>query len=67
MFDAEGALDKFEAFASVSGARFYGLPLNEGTVTLERATVEVPERIESGEVELIPFQAGEALGWKLVD
>lgn len=66
VFDAEGALDKFEAFASVNGPRFYGLPLNEGTVTLERSKVVVPERIESGEVELVPFQAGEALGWKLV-
>ena len=37
VFEAEGALDKFEAFASEHGARFYGLPLNEGTVTLERA------------------------------
>ena len=67
VFDAEGALDKFEAFASVNGADFYGLPLNESTVTLERAVIEVPERIESDGIELVPFQAGEALGWKLVD
>ena len=36
VFDEEGALDRLEAFASSNGARFYGLPLNEGTVTLER-------------------------------
>src|SRR3954454_16163797 len=35
VFEEEGALDKFEAFASVNGALFYDLPLNEDTVTLE--------------------------------
>ena len=42
VFEEEGALDRFEGFASEHGPRFYGLPLNEGTVTLERAPVEVP-------------------------
>jgi len=66
VFDAEGALDKFEGFASLNGPQFYGLPLNEGTVTLERSDEEVPERIESGGIDLVPFHAGETLGWKLV-
>jgi dihydroorotase len=66
VFAAEGALDRLEAFASVNGARFYGLPLNEGTVTLERAEVQVPERIESDGVELVPFHAGETLAWKFL-
>ena len=65
VFDAEGKLDNLEAFASVNGPRFYGLPLNEGTITLERADVEVPERIEADGIELVPFHAGETLGWKL--
>jgi dihydroorotase len=67
VFEAEGALDKLEAFASVNGPRFYGLPLNEGSVTLKRCEVEVPERIESHGIELVPFHAGEILGWKLAD
>lgn len=67
IFEAEGALDRFEAFASVNGPRFYGLPLNEGVVTLERAPVEVPEQIEIGAIELIPFHAGETLRWRLLD
>jgi dihydroorotase len=62
VFDDEGALDRFEAFASENGPRFYGLPLNEGTVTLERAEVRVPERIG----DVVPFHAGETLGWKLL-
>jgi len=65
VFEAEGALDTFEAFASENGARFYGLPPNDGTVTLERADVEVPGRIEAHGIEVIPFHAGESLGWKL--
>ena len=66
VFDEEGALDRFEAFASENGARFYGLPLNDGTVTLERADTQVPQRIEAQGFELVPFHTGETLGWRLV-
>ena len=55
------ALDKFEAFASENGPRFYRLPLNNGTVMLERAPVDVPAEISG----LVPFHAGEMLGWRL--
>jgi dihydroorotase len=64
VFEEEDALDKLEAFASVNGARFYDLPLNEETVTLERFYVEVPQEIDGG---LVPFQAGETLRWRFVD
>ena len=63
VFDEEGALDKFEGFASEHGPRFYGLPLNEGTVTLERAELHVPETVEG----LVPFHADQKLGWKFAD
>jgi dihydroorotase len=62
VFDEDGALDKLEAFASVNGPRFYGLPLNEETVTLERAPVHVPDEVEG----LVPFHAGETLPWRLL-
>jgi dihydroorotase len=65
VFESEGALDRFEAFASENGPRFYGLALNEGTITLERGEVHVPDRIDKAGIELIPFHAGETLGWKL--
>ncbi len=61
VFEDEGALDKLEAFASINGARFYGLPINSDTVTLERTDVLVPEEIEG----LVPFHAGEILRWKV--
>ena len=63
VFEQEGALDRFEAFASENGARFYGLPLNGRTITLQKAETEVPETV----AELVPFHAGERLGWKLAD
>ena len=62
VFDEGGALDKFEGFASEHGARFYGLPLNMGTVTLERSDHTVPDEID----DVVPFHAGESLGWRLV-
>ena len=65
VFEEEGALDRFEAFASEHGARFYGLPLNEGTVTLERAEVTVAEGLPAAASMLVPFHAGQRLGWRL--
>ena len=64
VFDEEGALDKFEAFASENGPHFYSLPLNKGTVTLERAAVSVPESVDANGMPIVPFHAGEDIGWK---
>jgi dihydroorotase len=67
VFEEEGALDRLEGFASEHGARFYGLPLNEGVMTLERAETDVPERMGVGNIELVPFHAGQTLGWTLAE
>ena len=64
VFEEEGALDRFEAFASENGPRFYGLPLNEHRVTLERAKIEVPAALPAGETRVVPFHASETLQWK---
>ncbi len=66
VFEEEGALDKLEAFASENGPRFYGLPLNEGTVTLERSAITVPGSIDANGTTIVPFHAGETLNWRLV-
>jgi len=66
-FDEEGALDKLEAFASVNGANFYGLPLNDGCVVLERKTFTVPDTLGNPEAMLTPFHAGQALRWTFAD
>ena len=65
-FEEAGALDKLEGFASVHGAQFYGLPLTEERITLERAEWRVPERLKFGADELVPLRAGETISWKLV-
>jgi dihydroorotase len=62
VFDEEGALDRFEGFASEHGPRFYRLPLNAGTVTLGRVEVEVPREIGG----LVPFHGGDTLRWRLL-
>jgi dihydroorotase len=67
VFEEEGALDKLEGFASEDGARFYGLPLNEGTVTLSRGTNDVPDRLGVRDIDLTPFHAGSELRWTFVD
>jgi dihydroorotase len=65
VFEEEGALDKFEAFASENGARFYRLPLNEQRIRLVRETLNVPDMIESGSVRIRPYHGGETLRWRL--
>ncbi|WP_445784694.1 dihydroorotase [Sphingorhabdus sp.] len=64
VFDEEGALDRLEAFASENGPRFYSLPLNEDRVTLERVDTAVPELLALDGVSVVPFHAGETLGWR---
>ncbi|OQW44374.1 MAG: dihydroorotase [Proteobacteria bacterium SG_bin6] len=66
LFETEGALDKLEGFASEYGPRFYGLPLNETRVTLERAPVEVPAALPAADTSIVPFHAGETLPWRFV-
>jgi dihydroorotase len=63
-FEEDGALDKLEAFASEHGPRFYGLPLNEGRVALDRTPNQPPESFGEGELALKPFHAGETLAWR---
>ncbi len=64
VFEREGKLDRLEGFVSEHGARFYGLPLNEGTVTLERKEWRVPRRYCD---EFVPFMAERVLEWRLAD
>ncbi|MBU6318509.1 MAG: dihydroorotase [Alphaproteobacteria bacterium] len=65
VFEEEGALSRFAAFASENGPRFYGLPLNEGFVELERLPHPVPARMTLGDQEIVPFHAGETLRWSI--
>jgi len=65
-FDAAGALDKLEAFASFNGPAFYGLPRNTGTVTLARQPWALPEAVPFGDAQLKPLRGGETLAWRMI-
>jgi len=67
VFEAAGALDRLEAFASFYGADFYGLPRNTERITLVRQAWTVPETIPMADGELVPLRAGQEVGWKLQD
>jgi dihydroorotase len=66
VFEAEGALDRLEAFASHHGADFYRLPRNSGTVTLVRERWTLPAEIAYGDDTLVPLRAGGELAWRLL-
>ena len=65
-FEASGALHKLEAFASFNGADFYGLPRNQGSVTLKKESWTPPESFAFGEGLLKPLRSGESLAWRMV-
>jgi dihydroorotase len=66
VFDAAGALDRLEGFASHHGADFYGLPRNTGQVTIEKSEWRVPESFAYGSGQLVPLRAGATAAWRLV-
>ena len=68
VFEAAGALDRLEAFASFFGPDFYRLPRNSGTITLDKSSQPVPESYAyAGGDTLVPLRAGETLRWRFVD
>ncbi|MEM7717746.1 MAG: dihydroorotase [Pseudomonadota bacterium] len=67
VFEAAGALDQLEAFASRNGPQFYGLPINDSTVTLEKgAACELPTSIETGAGPVTVFDPGCPIHWRVV-
>lgn len=64
-FDAVGALDKLQGFASEHGAKFYGLPYNQDSITLTKESWEVPVSYRFGSEELVPLRAGEKMLWRV--
>ena len=64
-FDNVGALDRLERFASFSGADFYRLPRNTGTISLRRHNWTVPTELVAAGEAIVPLNAGEILPWKM--
>jgi dihydroorotase len=65
VFEQVGALDKLENFASRFGAEFYRLPLNQGTITLEKKSWRVPDELPFGLSRLVPMRAGSTMAWSV--
>jgi dihydroorotase len=66
-FEAVGALEKLEGFASVHGPAFYGLSRNSGSVTLRKEAWNVPAAFPFGEATVVPLRAGEPVAWRLAE
>ena len=66
VFEECGALDRLEAFASLNGPGFYGLPPNSEMVTLVREPATVPELLAGDLGGVKPFLAGETLPWRFI-
>jgi dihydroorotase len=66
VFDMIDALDKLEAFSSYHGPDFYGLPRNNGTITLQKVAHRVPESYPLADQSIIPLMAGQSIPWQLV-
>ena len=65
VFEAQGQLDRLEAFASFNGADFYGLPRNTETVTLTKTEASVPITRPFGDTEIRVLRGGETVAWSL--
>jgi dihydroorotase len=66
VFEAAGALDKLEAFASFYGPDWYGLPRNTEKITLRREAIAVPASLDYTDSDrLVPLRAGESVAWRL--
>lgn len=65
VFEEANAMDKLEAFASTNGPKFYNLPYNKTTISLERKSWEIPQSIPFDGSEIVPLAAGNLLNWRL--
>jgi dihydroorotase len=65
VFEAAGALDRLEGFASYHGAAFYSLPRNGDSITLNRESWCVPDALPMAGEMVIPLRAGETLRWRV--
>ncbi len=66
VFEQANALDKLEAFASIYGPEFYGLPCNQSKITLAKQDWQVAESYDFGEDKVVPLYAGQVINWRLI-
>jgi dihydroorotase len=66
-FELQQDFTHFETFLSLNGPAFYQLPVNTGSLSLEKSAWTVPASLPFADKTLIPFKAGEILQWKMID
>ena len=65
-FDSVGKIDRLEGFTSRFGAQFYGLPVNESTITMIKTPMQIPASYPYFDgSSLTPLMAGESLPWSI--
>jgi dihydroorotase len=67
IFAAQGAMDRLESFASLNGPAFYGLAPNEARIRLEPVKTKIVDEIATENGPIVPFRAGEEIGWRVTD
>jgi dihydroorotase len=67
VFEAAGALDKLERFASLNGPEFYNLPINSDKITLEKTDWQVPATLSFGDDVVVPIRANDTITWQVKD
>ncbi|MFP3014468.1 MAG: dihydroorotase [Arsenophonus sp.] len=65
IFNEMNAMENFEAFCSLNGAKFYGLPVNNGFIELKRKKNIFSDKISKGKNHLIPLLANEDINWEI--
>ncbi|EOD34441.1 hypothetical protein EMIHUDRAFT_228614 [Emiliania huxleyi CCMP1516] len=64
-FEEAGALEHLEAFCSLHGPAFYGVPANDEVVTLRRETWKMAHSLPLGNEEVVPFRAAQLINWRM--
>ena len=65
VFERAQHLDRLEGFASEFGADFYGLPRHDERISLVKEPWTAPPSYDFGDGALVPYRAGEQIGWRL--
>lgn len=67
VFEAVGALERLEGFASFHGADFYGLPRNQEVLRLSRTPTSISEQLPMRDGVVVPFRAGGTVSWTVAN
>ncbi|MGC1505670.1 MAG: dihydroorotase [Sulfitobacter sp.] len=65
VFEQEGALELLEGFTSRNGPAYYGLPVNEDSITLTRQVPEYPTHIDTPDGPVTVFDPDMPLNWSI--